>query len=123
MTLRLQKLILILLLGGDLGHSPTFLEACLLPHAPPQCDQANILFAPVSICLLNYQHPYSATATVLAALVTILVGLMLPMLSCALAKLGGQIKSILEYIQVNSQHWIISIVCASSLTLRLVYFT
>ena len=118
--LKFQKcLILMLMLGGDLGHSPASIDA-YLPPAPPQCDQANVLFAPASFCLLDYRHPYSAITTILAALVTILAGLMLPILGCAVTKLGGQFKSTLEYVRVNSPHWI-NIVCASSLTLRLVY--
>lgn len=115
----MKTLILILLLGGELGHSPASFEACL-PYVPPLCDQANILFAPVSFCLLDFRHPYSATATIIAALVTVLAGLMLPILISAVMELIGQFKKILKYVQVKSLTQWINTVCISSLTSRLV---
>ena len=63
----LKCLLFILLLGGDLSGSPASLEAHL-PRVPPQCDQANVLFAPVLFCLLDSRHPYSAVITISAVL-------------------------------------------------------
>lgn len=69
-------LLLILLLGGDLGHSPASLEAHL-PRVSPQDDRTNILFAPQSFFLLDSQHSYSAMATIFGVLLTPVVGMML----------------------------------------------
>ena len=64
--------LLILLLGGDLSHSPASLEAHL-PRVSPQYDRTNILFAPKSFYLLDYRHPYSAMTTIFGMLVVMMV--------------------------------------------------
>ena len=87
----LKCLLLILLLGGDLGFVPASLEAHL-PHAPQRYNQANILFAPDSFSLLDSQHPYSALVALFAVLITVLSGVILLVLSTAGVKFVRQIK-------------------------------
>ena len=67
----LKTLLLLVLLGGDIGPEPVSLETHL-PPAPALCDQANLLFAPVS---LDCHRPYSAGISFLAVFCTIVAGL------------------------------------------------
>ena len=88
-------LLLILLLGGDLGHSPASLEAHL-PRVSPQNDQTNILFAPQSFFTLDSRYSYSAMATIFGMLLTPVVGMMLIKTS---GPLQNNIMSVVSYIK------------------------
>ena len=117
--LQYQGVIFILLLGGDLSGSPASLEAHL-PRAPPHCDQANVLFAPVSFCLLDSRHLYSAVITISAVLASFLAGLMLLILRSTFVNIGEKLNSSLWYVRVKCQdHWM-NRLRVSGLNLRLV---
>ena len=69
----LKCLFFLFLLVGDIGPQPASLEAHL-PRAPPQEDQANLLFSPAHFCLLDFRHSFSSLVAVVALLFMFGVG-------------------------------------------------
>ena len=82
----LKCLFFLFLLVGDIGPQPASLEAHL-PRAPPREDQANLLFAPAHLCLLEFRHSFSSLVAVIALLFTFGVGFFLLSLMSAVLHL------------------------------------